>query len=207
MIKETRIIDFLEILSSPQPTPGGGSVSALAASLAASLICKVSALTIGKKKYENVQDEVKEIYARSSNFKEKLLELADRDSEAFNKIINAYKTTKELVDLNEKQKIIEEASKDACLVPIETADVSYQILELSKRILEIGNKNALTDSLTAAYLAYSAINGALENVFFNLKNISIDQKFKIDTREKAEKIKTNSEALYNEIKKIAAEVK
>ncbi len=207
MIEETKIREFLDALSSSQPTPGGGAASALAGSVAASLVCKVSVLTIGKKKYQNVQNEVKEIYEKSISLKDRLLTLVEKDSEAFSKIIDAYKATKGLNDQKERQKIIEEASKDACLVPIETADLSYQVLKLSVRITEIGNKNALTDGLTAAYLAYSAINSALENVFFNLKNVLFDEEFLKTTREKAEKIRELSEEIFNKLMKTKEEVK
>ena len=207
MIEETKIREFLDALSSSQPTPGGGAASALAGSVAASLVCKVSVLTIGKKKYQNVQNEVKEIYEKSISLKDRLLMLVEKDSEAFSKIIDAYKATKGLNDQKERQKIIEEASKDACLVPIETADLSYQVLKLSVRITEIGNKNALTDGLTAAYLAYSAINSALENVFFNLKNVLFDEEFLKTTREKAEKIRELSEEIFNKLMKTKEEVK
>ncbi len=207
MIGETRIIDFLEALSSSKPTPGGGTASALAGSLAASLVCKVAVLTIGKKNYNDVQDEIKEINEKSKVYKEKLLELAEKDSEAFNKIINAYRITRELNDINEKKKILEEASKEACLVPLETANISYRVMELSERIMMIGNKNAFTDSLSAAYLAFSAINGAIENVFFTLKNISMDKDFSNKTYINAENIKRSSKELFEKINYIADEMK
>ena len=202
MIEELKIKDFLDALSSSKPTPGGGAASALVASIAASLVCKVSVLTIGKKNYQDVQDEVKQIYERAKELKERLLRLAERDSEAFNKIIEAYRSAKGVLDQKEKQRMIEEASKDACSVPLETADASYQILELSLKISKIGNKNAYTDGLTAAYLAHSAINGALENVFFNLKNIFTDQKFLSETREKAIKIRELSDELYSRLRNV-----
>lgn len=202
MIEELKIKDFLDALSSSKPTPGGGAASALVASIAASLVCKVSVLTIGKKNYQDVQDEVKQIYERAKELKERLLRLAERDSEAFNKIIEAYRSAKGVLDQKEKQRMIEEASKDACSVPLEAAEASYQILELSLKISKIGNKNAYTDGLTAAYLAHSAINGALENVFFNLKNIFTDQKFLSETREKAIKIRELSDELYSRLRNV-----
>ena len=207
MMGESKIKEFLEALSSAQPAPGGGAASALVGSIAASLVCKVSALTIGKKKYQGVQEEVKEIYEKSRSLEEQLLKLADMDSEAFNKIIEAYRSAKELDDENEKQKVIEEATKEACVVPLETAELSYEVMKLSERITAIGNRNAFTDGLTASYLAFSAINGALENVFFNLKNISADKEFLIKTKERAENLKKLSEQLFDEAKGSAEEVK
>jgi formiminotetrahydrofolate cyclodeaminase len=200
MIEESKIKEFLEDLSSTNPTPGGGAASAIVGSIAAALVCKVSALTIGKKKYKDVQEKASEILSEAKTLREELLKNAEKDSQAFNMIIEAYRATKNVNDEEEKLKAIEKASKQACVVPLETASLSYRVLELSEIIMKIGNKNAISDAVSASYFAFSAVNGALENVYVNLKNIKFDSEFAKSILNKANELKGNSKELYDRIK-------
>ncbi|MDP7976514.1 MAG: cyclodeaminase/cyclohydrolase family protein [TACK group archaeon] len=200
MIEESKIKEFLEDLSSTKPTPGGGAASAIVGSIAAALVCKVSALTIGKKKYQDVQEKASEILSEAKTLREDLLENAEKDSQAFNMIIEAYRSSKNMGD-EEKLRVIENASKQACAVPLETASLSYRVLELSETVIKIGNRNATSDAVSAAYFAFSAINGALENVYVNLKNIKFDREFAESTLKKADEIKDSSKELYDRIRK------
>lgn len=170
-IKDQNLEELLENISSKSPTPGGGSVAAISGSLAASLVEMVCNLTIGKGKYESQEKEVKEISKKASQLKKDLLNLADEDSQAYDGVVEAYKISKSNEKRNQK---IQNALKKAALIPLETAKKSEEVLSLSQTILEIGNKNALTDSKTAIYLSKAAIKAALENVNINLSSIKDD---------------------------------
>ena len=167
-IKDKSVKEFLDNVGSKNPTPGGGSVSAVSGAIAASLVEMVCNLTIGKKNFEKVQSEVEEIKGKATNLKSELLNLADEDADAYTQVVEAFKTPKE--DEERKTKI-QKAFEKAALIPLETAKKSAEVLDFSERVSEIGNKNASSDALVAIYLSKTAIKGALENVNINLDSI------------------------------------
>jgi len=167
-IKNKSIENFLKSVGSKSPTPGGGSVSAVAGALASSLVEMVCNLTIGKKGFEKVNDEMEDIKKEVKRLKDELLELADEDASAYDGVVEAFRTSKE--DENRKT-IIQKAFEKAALIPLETAKKSAEVLSFAEKVLEIGNKNAASDSLVAIYLSKAAIKGALENVSINLDSI------------------------------------
>lgn len=170
-IKDQNIEELLRNISSKSPTPGGGSVAAISGSLAASLVEMVCNLTIGKEKYKSQEKEIEEINKKASKLKNDLLNLADEDSQAYEEVIITFKIPKRDEERNLK---IKNALKKATLIPLETAKKSEEVLSLSQRILEIGNRNALTDAKTATYLSKAGIKAALENVNINLSSIKDD---------------------------------
>lgn len=165
-VGKLEIKKFLENVGSKSPTPGGGAVAAVVGAMAASLVEMVCNLTIGKEKYEESRDEMKKIRDISIKYRRKLLELADEDVHAFNEVINAYKTEKSNPERNEK---IQNALKEASRIPLETARLSKEVGNVAKKMIEKGNKNALSDARTAKYLSESAIKSALENVKINMQ--------------------------------------
>lgn len=160
-IKNQKITSFLDSLASKTPTPGGGAVAAVTGAMAASLVEMVCNLTIGRKRYLDVQDEIIKIAERSSELTEKLLDLADDDCEAFEKVMTAYKT-------EDKDKI-KAALLGAIKVPKKTAEYCENIRELAEIVGQIGNTNAHSDAMSAAHLAFAAIQSAQENVEINKK--------------------------------------
>lgn len=175
MLKDKTIKELLDELASESPAPGGGSISALSGALAAGLVSMVCRLTIGKKKYAKVQKEIKEILEISEKLRKELTELVDKDTEAYNGVVKAYKSS--------RKPDIEKALKHATEVPLETAQKSKKVLELAKRVAKIGNKNALSDAKVAKLLAHAGIKGAILNIKINLPLIK-DKRF----RKKVEKI-------------------
>ncbi len=163
-IKEQKINDFLESVSAKTSTPGGGAVAALSGAMAAALIEMVCNLTIGKKGYEKMEKDIKILRYKAIKTKKGFLKSADRDVEAFNKVMEAYKIPK--TDKSRMSKI-QRALKYATEVPTQTAKLAVEIEKLAKRVAKIGNKNAISDAKTAGHLAKAAYSSAMENVKIN----------------------------------------
>jgi formiminotetrahydrofolate cyclodeaminase len=194
MVPSETIQDLLQDISSKSPAPGGGSVAALSGCFGASLVSMVSNLTIGKKKYKEVEEEFKSILGESEELGEELLILSVKDVDAFNEVMTAYK----LQDDEEKTKYLETAYQNAALVPIKTAEKCLRIMELAKISAISGNKNTQTDSAVGALMAYSGLKGAILNVKVNLKYIQ-DKHFINNMNTKVDIIETKGQKLLNEI--------
>ncbi|WP_279230350.1 cyclodeaminase/cyclohydrolase family protein [Thermohalobacter berrensis] len=169
--------EFLEKTASKAPVPGGGSVAALSAGIAASLTEMVANLTIGKKGYEEVEKEMEELLNKAKELRDKFVEDIDRDSNAFDKVMESFKLPKDTDEQKEKRKkAIQEAFKNAALVPLDVAKNAYKMMDLAKVVIEKGNKNAVTDGAVACMMARTAVLSALYNVKINLGSIK-DEKF------------------------------
>ncbi|MBU1475363.1 MAG: cyclodeaminase/cyclohydrolase family protein, partial [Acidobacteria bacterium] len=184
---------FANELSSESPAPGGGSAAALAGALSASLSAMVSNLTVGKKDYEDVQSKVIELAVRGQNLKDEFLRDVDLDTIAFNRVMDAIKMTKK----TDEQKLarnnaMEKATKEATLVPLSVLERCLDAISLSLEIARIGNKNSISDAGVAGLMARAAALGAYYNVLINLPGIR-DEKFKTDTRTKAESFRNKVE--------------
>lgn len=170
---EKKLGDFLSEISSSSPTPGGGSVSAFCGAMATSLGIMVCNLTIGKKKYENVQNEISEIKTSLEDHYNKFLELYDLDSAAFDKVMEAYKLPKETEEEKRKRsEEIEKANVEATNIPIEVIRSAYSIHKQLTRLSEIGNQNSLSDTGVALLLLKTCAQGALLNVLINTKALN-----------------------------------
>jgi len=190
---------FLDLLASSSPTPGGGSVSALAGALAAGLTSMVCNLTIGKKRYQEVSDELSKVLQRSEGLRERLAQLVDEDAQAFDEVMKAYKLPKESPEEKEvRSHRIEEATKGAVQVPLEVMEKALKVLELSQVVAEKGNPNSLSDAGVAALLGWSAVEGANLNVEINLSSLH-DESYIKGTRNRCEEIKTKAQALLDEV--------
>ena len=173
-IEELKIKEFLNNVRSDSPTPGGGAVAAVMGATAASLVEMVCNLTIGKEKYRKNEEGVENIRNASVKYKKELLSLANRDVDAFNNVMDAYRMEK---DNPKRNVVIQDALKEATRVPLETARLSKRIEDMAEKMVEKGNRNALSDARTAKYLANAAVKSALENVDINMKLIE-DGKWK-----------------------------
>ncbi|MBE3094823.1 MAG: cyclodeaminase/cyclohydrolase family protein [Actinobacteria bacterium] len=172
MLIDKNVRVFLEELASRAPVPGGGSVAALSASLASALTEMVANLTIGRKGFEEVEEEMKRISQESSNYREKFLKDIDKDAEAFNKVMDAFKLPKNTPEeINKRKGVIQEEFKNAALVPLEVAKGAVKLMEFTSKVVEKGNKNAISDGAVAAMMARTAVLGALYNVKINLQSI------------------------------------
>lgn len=172
MLAELTLQQFIDKVISNDPVPGGGSVSALNGALAASLSAMVANLTVGRKKYAEVNDLMQELAARLETAARRLLADVDRDSEAYDRVFSAFKLPK---DTDEQKAVRSEAiqreTKYAAQVPMEVARAVHEILPHIATVAQRGNSNAVTDACVAMMCARTAVLGALLNVKINLSSI------------------------------------
>jgi len=196
---DLRIKPFLDEVASESPAPGGGSVAALAGALGAALSEMVCNLTLNKEKFASVHDEMREVLERSEHIRKRLTDIIDKDTEAFNKVMDALKLPKDTEEEKKKRKNeIQKALKGAALVPLETARLCGEVIELSKIVSEKGNQNSITDAASSAILAKAGFNAAILNVKINLASIK-DKKFVEDISYEIEMIEKNVENGFKEV--------
>lgn len=163
---------FLDELASSSPAPGGGSVAALSGALGAALSSMVCNLTKGKKGYESAQDEIAELLGKSEGLRRELTELIDKDTQAFNEVMNALKMPKDTEEQKEQRRIaLQTAFKHAAEVPMETARKCHQVLDIARIVAQKGNKNSITDAAVSAITAHTGVQSAVLNVRINLSSI------------------------------------
>jgi len=194
--------EFVNELSMDSPTPGGGSTAALCGALSASLSSMVSNLSVGKKGYEKVEKEMKKNAASAQILKDELLNAVDADTKAFNKVMAAYRLPKSTEEQKkEKDRAVEEALKEATLVPFSVLEKSIEAMKLAKEAALKGNKNSVSDAGVAALAAQTAAEGAYYNIKINLPNIQ-DKPFKTRIQRKANSLRRESAKLSIELKRI-----
>jgi len=187
---------YLEELSSNSPTPGGGNVAALCGALSASLGTMVCNLTIGKKKYLDVETEMNEMKVKLNVYVDKFISLAKYDNEAFDRVIDAFKLPKE-TDEQKKLRIeaIEKSTLEAASVPADVIKNCREIIPLLETISKKGNQNSLSDAGVAVAVIAAASEGAFLNVLINYSSLS--------EKQKASGLLMQAENLNNEVKEEA----
>ncbi|MDD7438682.1 MAG: cyclodeaminase/cyclohydrolase family protein [Bacteroidales bacterium] len=169
MLKDHTLVQFSDVTAGSDPVPGGGSVSALAGAISASLAKMVANLTIGRKKYAEVEGEMMEVAAKAEEIRQHLLLAIDRDSDAYNLVSEAFKMPKETDEEKAiRSEKIQEATKVAALVPMEVAKTTYELIPLIEAVVMKGNQNAITDGCIAMMNCRLGVLGALLNVRINL---------------------------------------
>lgn len=165
MYKDTSVDIFLEDLADKEVEMGGGSLIGLNLASVCSLICYIANLTIGKKKYINVQKEAQNILDEATCLKELTVELIDKDKEVLEEILMTYKLREE------SKEEYEEALVKAVDFSFEVLEKSVEVLNLVKKISKIGNLMLVSDFEIGAYMAYAAVESSVTNVKINLMNI------------------------------------
>jgi glutamate formiminotransferase/formiminotetrahydrofolate cyclodeaminase len=184
-----KVSEFANLLSTDSPAPGGGSVAALCGALSGALSAMVGALTHGKKGYEVSFDEAEQVGVEAQSLKDEFLADVDRDTDAFNKVMAAARLPKKTdEDKAAREQAMEDANKDATLVPLSVLRRTWAAAGLARRIAEKGNKNSVSDAGVAALTARAAAEGAYLNVTINLPSIA-DETFKAETLKEAEDIR------------------
>lgn len=169
MLKDHTLVQFSDVTAGSDPVPGGGSVSALAGAISASLAKMVANLTIGRKKYAEVESEMMEVTTKAEEIRQSLLNAIDRDSDAYNLVAEAFKMPKETDEEKAARSAkIQEATKVAALVPMEVAKMTYDLIPLIEAVVMKGNQNAITDGCIAMMNCRLGVLGALLNVRINL---------------------------------------
>lgn len=164
---------FLGEVASSSPAPGGGAAAAHTAALSAALIAMVCRLTIGKKKYAAVEDEMKKMLESAENLRRYFENAVEEDTRAFNVVMGALKMPKDTEEQKAaRERKMEEGSKAANVVPLAVLEKSPQLMRMAINAAEKGNVNAISDAATAGSLAVAAAEGGYYNVLINLKGIS-----------------------------------
>jgi formiminotetrahydrofolate cyclodeaminase len=176
LLADLKIKQYLERAAAGTAVPGGGSVAALNAALAAGLTEMVANLTVGKKGYEAVEEKMRTIARQAADLRQALTVAIDTDAEAYGEVMDAYKLPQETEDQKQlRREKIQEAFKLAARVPLEVATHAARVLGLAEKAIDSGNKNAVSDGLVAAMNARTAALAALYNVKINLASIEDDE--------------------------------
>ena len=190
-LQNLTINEFLEKTYGSDPVPGGGSVSALCGSLAAALGQMVTALSIGRKKYAEVEEDMLRLAPEMEEARNKFVSFIDEDAAAYQTVFNAFKLPKETDEEKTLRKeAIQKATLAAALVPLEVARTAVGIMDSIQEIAVKGNRNAITDCCVAMMCARTAAFGAILNVRINLSSL--------DDREIVSQLENECMALHDE---------
>lgn len=193
-LKKLTVEGFINETASSSPAPGGGSIAALNAASSAALIAMVAQLTLGKEKYAASQEEMKEVAEKAGAMKDQFLAFIDEDSNAFNKIMAAFKLPKDTDEAKKaRSAAIQDATKGAALVPFKVGQKANELFALAEAVILRGNPNAVTDGAVAAMNARAAVRGAFLNVKINLGSIK-DALFVEDLKKRMAEIEADVDA-------------
>jgi len=164
--------DFVNILSSKEPVPGGGGASALVGAIGVALGNMVGSLTVGKKKYADVEEEIQALMKRSVALQDKLLELIDKDAEVFAPLAQAYGMHKDTPEqIAEKDRVMEIVLRDACSVPMDIMEAACEGIDIIEGFAAKGSVLAISDAGCGAVVCRAALEAASLNVFINTKSM------------------------------------
>jgi formiminotetrahydrofolate cyclodeaminase len=168
-IRSQTIGDFLDTLASGSATPGGGAGAAIAGAMGAALLSMVANLTVGRKKFAGVEDEMKKILARTEEIRVEMTSLAQLDAHVFERVMGAYKMPKETdAQSSAREAAIQNTLMDATQVPLKVASWAAELFDYAPVLAEKGNQNAVSDVGAGLLLADAAMHAALLNVDINL---------------------------------------
>lgn len=182
---------FIEVLASKAPVPGGGGASSLVGALGTALGNMVGSLTLGKKKYADVQDDIITLKAKADALQQDFLKLVQKDAELFEPLSRAYGMPKETeAEQAEKERVMEAALKDACSVPMEIMEKCCEAICLHQEFAVKGTAIAISDVGVGVTCCRAALLGASLNVFINTKSMT--------DRAYAEAINTKAEGMLSQ---------
>lgn len=168
MMLEKKTTEFLDVLSSAEPVPGGGGASAAVGAFASALGMMVANLTVGKKKYAEAEDEIKKVRSELKELQDKLIRLTDEDAKAFEPLSKAYGLPRETPEQKEeRERIMEQALYEASVVPLEIMETVLEVMYRLAVLEEKGSRLAVSDVGTGVLFALAALEGASLNVFIN----------------------------------------
>jgi len=183
---------FVDEVSTDSPAPGGGSVAALAGSLAAALSAMVANLTVGKKGYEPAWEELAALAERCQALKSQLVRAVDEDTEAFNQVMSAMRLPKATPEQQKvRSQAVEAAYEAAARVPLNTARLCYEAIKMADEVASKGNVNSASDAGVAALMGRAGVEGAALNVLTNLGSVK-NQAFKDECRREVDRVMTES---------------
>lgn len=202
--KELTIEEFVKVLSSKEPVPGGGGASALIGSIGIALGNMVGSLTVGKKKYADVEDDIKALMEKSAVLMEKFQAQIDEDAECFAPLAKAYSLPKETEEEKKyRSEVMAEALKTASLAPLGIMETACEAIDIVEEFAAKGSKLAISDAGVAAIALRSALLGASLNVFINTGSME-DRELAAELESKAnrmiEEYGAKAEKIFNEVK-------
>ena len=198
-LAELKTAEFVDLLASDAPAPGGGSAAALEGALGAALTAMVCGLTVGKKKYAEFQELAEEAQKKATDLKVRFVDVMDRDTEAFNVVSAAFgmpKATDE--EKAARSAAIQEGLKGCTKTPFEMMELAVETLELTASILGKSNDSAASDLGVSALSLRAAIQGAWLNVLINIGSLK-DTALAEDYRAKGEALLAKALPLADEI--------
>lgn len=196
---------FLDELAAGTAAPGGGSAAAYAGAMGAALVAMVARLTLGKKKYAQVENEIESILQEVEELRARLIQAVQDDIIAFEAVMAAYKLPKDTPELmSDRQKAIESATLHAAKIPLEVAQTSHRVFQLALRVISIGNLNAISDGASGAAMAGASIASAGYNVRINVASLN-DQSAGHALLRSLEQLEQEAFAINTEIRKLMAE--
>jgi len=199
------VTTFLDELASSAPAPGGGSVAALSGALGAALVSMVCNLTVGKKKYADVQEDIQALLERSEALRHELIDLLEADVQVYTSVSKAYKMPRQTEEEKAARRAaIQAALKDATAVPMKVAEACVKVLDLCIPAAEKGNVNAVSDAGVAALMAEAGLRSAALNVLINLGAIK-DEDFVERERARLDALLEGKAGLKERIYKLVAE--
>lgn len=165
---QSDLVAFTDALSSKAPVPGGGGASALVGAIGVALGSMVGNLTVGKKKYAHVEDDIKAAMEKAESLRTTLLQLIDQDAVVFEPLAKAYGLPKDTPEQQaEKARVMELCLRDACSVPMEIMRTLCAVIDLHKEFGEKGSMLAISDVGVGVICCKAALQGASLNVFIN----------------------------------------
>lgn len=170
MMTDMNMNEFLNVLSSKEPVPGGGGACGYVAAVGMSLGNMVLALTTGKKKYAEYQDEIEKLIVRANDLTKELAECMDKDAKAFKPLSESYGLPKDTDEqLKHREEVMEKALIAASEAPLSMMEVIVEAIGLIDRISVIGSRLAISDAGVGVQMCKAALNGASLNVYINTK--------------------------------------
>jgi formiminotetrahydrofolate cyclodeaminase len=198
-LDQLSVREFINDLSSGNPTPGGGSVAALCGALGAALSTMVANLTVGREKYGQTLKSMEEVRMTAATLSTRFLALMQEDSDTYQKVMAAFKLPRETDGQKaSRQAAIEEAMKKAAAVPLETLRASEELIRVARDAVRGGNPNAITDAAAAVQLANTTAVVASYNVQINISRIK-DQAFVSKCEKEVTEILKRQEALLSDV--------
>jgi glutamate formiminotransferase/formiminotetrahydrofolate cyclodeaminase len=178
------VTGFVDEVSRDTPAPGGGSIAALAGAIGSALVSMVVNLSVGKGEYDEQYDELCELADRAQSIKDELVSAVDADTEAFNQVIAGIRMPKDTAEqLKVRSAAIRSGYKTAAEVPLYTAKLCRQVLDLCQAAADIGNAAVMSDAGVGALMARAGVQGAIHNVRINLPHCKDEEFIEEMTRE------------------------
>ena len=200
-----KVKEFIDEVSRESPAPGGGSIAALAGALGAALSSMVSNLSIGRRGTEEVDDILKPIADKAQELKDSLIKAVDEDTNAFNAYMAARRLSEKTnQDKEHKRAAIQAGLKQAVAVPLDTAKLSAEVIDIAQVVVEKGNANSVTDAGVGAHIAFTGVKGGIYNVLINLKEIE-DKKFIKNMKLTCQRLEKDSQQKLDLIQKMVDE--